>query len=114
MMRKFLRQDVQSILNQISGYNLEKIFKFRPLDRVRPPKYMFLTDEDYKLSLERSELKGRYMMRMPPVMEPAEEKTQILCKDKLLKGYVDRFGHSNYNLVFTDISSGFTDRVGTL
>lgn len=49
LMRKFLKPEVQSILKQITGFDLERIFKFRPLDRVRPPKYMFLTDEDFKL-----------------------------------------------------------------
>lgn len=48
---------------------------------------------------------------MPPVMEPATEQRQVLCRDEQLQGLVDKEGHSNYNLVFTDISSGFTDRV---
>lgn len=49
---------------------------------------------------------------MPPVMEPMEDKKHVYLKDEMLQGYVDQRKDSNYNLVFTDISSGYSDRVG--
>jgi len=39
----FLRNDVQSILKRITGFDLNKIFKERIIDDMGPPEYKLLT-----------------------------------------------------------------------
>jgi len=39
----FLRDDVQSILKRITGFDLNKIFRERKIDDPGPPKYKLLT-----------------------------------------------------------------------
>ena len=39
----FLRDDVQRILKQITGFDLDKIFRERKIDNLRPPQYKLLT-----------------------------------------------------------------------
>lgn len=112
MIKKFLNPRVQTILKNITGFELEKIFSSKPTKRLTAPKYMFLTDDDYNRTIENCKLKAQYYLRMPPVLEAADmEKAEILDKDDKLKGYVDHYGHSNFNLVFTDISPNGKDRV---
>lgn len=39
----FMRDDVQRILKQITGFNLEKIFQERKITDLKPPEYKLLT-----------------------------------------------------------------------
>lgn len=115
MIGKFLNPRVQRLLKNITGFELEKIFKPKPIPKLKAPKYMFLTDEDYNATLHNCKAKAQYYLRMPPVMEAADiNKVEILEKDDKLAGYVDVHGHSNFNLLFTDISPGGSDRVSVL
>jgi len=41
----FLRDDVQSILRRITGFDLNKIFHERQVDNLMRPKYKLLTTE---------------------------------------------------------------------
>lgn len=113
MIHKFLDPRVQGLLRRVTGFNLEKVFTPKPIKKLSAPKYLFLTDEDYNRTLENCKQKAQYYLRMPPVMEPTDpEKIEVLEKDEKLQGYVDVHGHSNFNLVFVDISPGGKDRVG--
>lgn len=112
MINKFLDPRVQRLLKNITGFNLEKVFTAKPIKKLSAPKYLFLTDEDYNRTIENCKQKAQYYLRMPPVMDPAdEEKVEILEKDEKLQGYIDKYGHSNFNLVFTDISPKSKNRV---
>ena len=39
----FLREDVQSILKRITGFDLSKIFRERKINDMQPPEYKLLT-----------------------------------------------------------------------
>ena len=39
----FLRDDVQRILKQITGFDLNKIFQVRKIDELKAPDYKLLT-----------------------------------------------------------------------
>jgi len=41
----FLRDDVQRILKRITGFDLDKIFRVRRIDDLKPPRYKLLTTE---------------------------------------------------------------------
>jgi len=41
----FLREDVQSILKRITGFELNKIFREREIDDLAPPEYKLLTNK---------------------------------------------------------------------
>lgn len=115
MINKFLDPRVQRLLRSVTGFNLEKVFTAKPTKKLTAPKYLFLTDEDYNRTLENCKHKAQYYLRMPPIMEPADaEKIEVLEQDEKLQGYVDKYGHSNFNLVFVDISPGGKDRVSLL
>lgn len=112
MIKKFLDPRVQKLMRSITGFDLQRVFASRPVKKLTAPKYLFLTDDDYERTIEDFKKKAQYYLRMPPVMEPADEdKIEVLEKDDKLKGYVDKYGHSNFNLMFTDISPSGTDRV---
>ena len=105
MINKFIEPRIQHLLKSITGFNLEKIFTSKPIKKLSAPKYLFLTDDDYNRSIQNCKLKAQFYLRMPPVMKPIDEDDngEIIEKDEKLKGYVDKYGHSNFNLVFTDV-----------
>jgi len=39
----FIRSDVQKLLKQITGFNIDKIFRERKVDDIAEPKYKLLT-----------------------------------------------------------------------
>ena len=41
----FLRDDVQQILKRITGFDLNKIFRERKINELKPPEYKLLTTE---------------------------------------------------------------------
>jgi len=41
----FLRDDVQQILKRVTGFDLNKIFRERKIDKLKPPEYKLLTTE---------------------------------------------------------------------
>jgi len=44
----FLRDDVQRILKQITGFDLNKVFRERKIDDLQPPEYKLLTTKQLK------------------------------------------------------------------
>ncbi|RWS03306.1 28S ribosomal protein S22-like protein [Dinothrombium tinctorium] len=100
----FLRKDVQRILEEITGFDLNRVFSQKPVPRLNAPRYLFLTDEDLKMSMERAKRKAKHKLAMPPIMNPREDVTQILEVDTALQGF------DKHKYIFTDISLGFNDR----
>ncbi|XP_015781600.1 28S ribosomal protein S22, mitochondrial [Tetranychus urticae] len=100
----FIDSNVQRILQKITGYNEERIFSNKPVSGYKPPKYLFLTDEELEITHKRALEEGKKNLQMPPVMEPWEDKDYILANEP-------EFSNFDYcNLVITDLSQGFTDR----
>ncbi|XP_053212451.1 28S ribosomal protein S22, mitochondrial-like [Panonychus citri] len=100
----FMDKNIQTILRKITGYNEDRVFSNKPVSGYKPPKYLFLTDEELEMTRERARKEGGKNLQMPPVMEPWEEKDYILADEPEFKNF------DIHNLVITDLSQGFSDR----
>jgi len=101
----FVKPDVQSYLRRLVGFDPEIVFQKRPIPKLKSPKYLFMTDEELKISLERVNKKGRKILELVPYKAPLEEaEPEILANNPEIQGYDDT------DVVFTDISLGATDR----
>ncbi|KAJ8320345.1 hypothetical protein KUTeg_001932, partial [Tegillarca granosa] len=81
----FLRQNVQTILQRITGFDTEKISERRTMER-------------------QYENKQRKALQMPPVMQPWKPINHVLVKDEKLAGALEN------KMVFIDISEGVPQR----
>ncbi|RWS28206.1 28S ribosomal protein S22-like protein [Leptotrombidium deliense] len=102
----FVRKDVQQLLKDVTHCNLEKIFSPRPVNELRSPRYLFMTNEDLKMTYKRAERIAEERLSMPPVMNPREDSSDVLDIDPAIQGS----GQDTGKYVFTDISLGFNDR----
>ena len=87
------------------GFDHNIVFKAKPIPRLKSPKYLFMTDEELKISLDRVNRKGRKYLELVPFKAPIEEEEQeVLSVDPDIQGY------EKSTVIFTDISLGATDR----
>jgi small subunit ribosomal protein S22 len=100
----FMKEDVQNILRKITHFDVDQIFKEKPVPNLTSPRYVFMSDEEVEMCLDQANEKGRKLLEMPPFMNPWVDETQILSQDPEIQGFEES------NLVFTDISPGFSDR----
>lgn len=102
----FFREDVQDLLQQITGRDHEKVFRNRKLgQRLEPPKYELLTQAEIEKMMEETEHKLKLKLKMPPLLKEREPVNNILAKDPELQG----FDTAKY--VFIDISQGVREKV---
>ncbi|XP_062516548.1 small ribosomal subunit protein mS22-like [Corticium candelabrum] len=101
----FFDRRVQTLLSEMTGLNLDKVFAPRK-ERLRQPKYQLMSEEQFAKAEEDSIEKAKKLLRMPPVLEQRKDIDEIIDHDKLLDGHdVD-----NANLVFMDISLDIHNR----
>nr|CAG4649577.1 EOG090X0AW0 [Scapholeberis mucronata] len=101
----FFREDVQTLLNRLTGRDYEKVFRNRKLgERLEPPKYELLTQEELDNLMAETEVKLQRKLQMPPLLKEREPVNKILAKNPELQG----FDKSKY--VFIDISLGVSNR----
>jgi len=107
----YVRPDVQAILKNVTGFDLERIFRRKPTPDIAPPKYKLLTNEQL-LELQReTEERGRELLQMPPVKNAwstAAAKTLSTDSD------IANFESSGCRYVFTDISYDLPHRRRTV
>lgn len=100
----FVKPQVQSYLKTIIGYEPEVIFADQPTDRLHTPRYIFMTNDELKISMERVKCRADKIIELPPYKAPVEEiSQQVLSTDPEIVEVLDN------KIVFTDISSGFAD-----
>jgi len=100
----FIRKDVQDLLMNMTGFDLNRIFRKKNnknLDRIV---YKYLTDKQLKEEQEKTFERGRAKLQMPPVLREAEEHVEILEKDDMLRDF------SSSKHLFIDISLGIPIR----
>lgn len=103
----FFKENVQALLDRLTGRDYEKVFQNRKLgQRLEPPKYELLTQAEVDQVMVEMEVKLKKKLQMPPLLKEREPVTKILSKDPELQGF------DNCKYVFIDISQGINDRVG--
>ncbi|KAF2348602.1 Ribosomal protein S22 mitochondrial, partial [Trinorchestia longiramus] len=102
---RFMDCRVQSILKNLTGCDMDKVFRFRAvLNVVTTPQIVFFTDEQLEQSQKRAEVKAAELLMMPPVMLVRNQEPQVISYDPALAGLMP-----NFRTVFTDISLGVAD-----
>ncbi|XP_029637806.1 28S ribosomal protein S22, mitochondrial [Octopus sinensis] len=94
----FLNEKTQAILQKITGFELEKIFRTTKMP-LRNPKYKLMVQEELEKEQAKAVALGKARLQMPPVMKAQKDLSDVVlsndtCLDKLNKK----------KLVFTDIS----------
>ena len=103
---EFFKENVQTLLDRLTGRNYDKVFHNRKLgERLEPPKYELLTQSELDQMMAETEFKLKKKLQMPPLLKEREPVTKILSKNPELQGF------DSVKYVFIDISQGVTDRV---
>jgi len=99
--------DVQRLLKKITGRDPKVVFRKRKIgQKLREPKYVFMTDEEFAEAQMEAERKSDMLLQMPPVLAPREPINEELSFDPQIQGI------ETATLVFTDISMNVSNRVG--
>lgn len=102
----FFKEDVQTLLDRLTGRDYDKVFHNRKLgDKLEPPKYELLTQAELDQVMAEVELKLKKKLQMPPLVSERKPVSKVLSKNPELQG----FDSSKY--VFIDVSQGVPDRV---
>lgn len=105
----FFKEDVQTLLDRLTGRDYEKVFHNRKLgQRLEPPKYELLTEQELNKVMAEMEMKLKTKLQMPPLVKERDQINNILSRNPEIQG----FDNSKY--VFIDISQGVSDRVSIL
>ena len=100
----FLKPQVQKDLKAIIGYEEKVIFADQPVDKLHAPLYVFMTDEELKISRDRVKRRADKILELPPYKAPTEEgEPEVLSRDPEIAEVLTE------KIVFTDISAGFSD-----
>lgn len=100
----FLKHEVQNYLKTIIGYEEDVIFADQPVDRLHPPRYVFMTNEELAISRDRARKLADKMLELPPYKAPVEEgELKVLSRDPEIAEELTN------KIIFTDISAGFGD-----
>lgn len=105
----FVKPEVQAILRNITGFNLDKIFRSRPTEETQAPKYKLLTEKQLKQYEKDAFARGVEKLQMPPVKKAwsgRDVHSQILSSDPDIAD----FDTSGIRYVFTDISYSLPKR----
>ncbi|KAL4624748.1 28S ribosomal protein S22, mitochondrial [Arapaima gigas] len=94
---QFSDERVQDILSQITGLDLQKVF--RPVkEELKPPVYKVMTDEQLHQAKCWAAEEARKRLKMPPVLPERKPINDILAHDKVLEGL------ETAKYIFTDIT----------
>ncbi|XP_061492729.1 small ribosomal subunit protein mS22 isoform X2 [Rhineura floridana] len=93
----FMDEKVQNLLCQMTGLNLQKVFK--PIKQeLKPPTYKLMTELQLEEATQAAVEKAKERLKMPPVLSEREPINDVLAEDKILDGI------EPYKYVFTDIT----------
>lgn len=95
----FENNEVQDILNKLTGLNLEKVFETRK-ENLKNPVYKVLDEQELQQDEESVVQKAERLLKMPPVMARRKPIKVVLSEDP------ETINHDEdgANVVFTDIS----------
>ncbi|CAG2213388.1 MRPS22 [Mytilus edulis] len=100
----FLQERVQTILKQMTGFDMAKVFSFNLTLKGKKPTFALVTDEQLEEMHLKAIRKAVYKLQMPPVMKADEPVEQVYGQDPEIANLLD------FKFVFTDISIGLKDR----
>ncbi|CAI5775531.1 Uncharacterized protein PODLI_1B001475 [Podarcis lilfordi] len=93
----FMDEKVQNLLFQMTGLNLQKVFK--PIKQeLNPPTYKLMTEAQLEEATKAAVEKAKERLKMPPVLSEREPINDVLAEDKILDGI------EPYKYVFTDLA----------
>lgn len=102
----FFKENVQTLLERLTGRDCDKVFHNRKLgERLEPPKYELLTQAEVDHVMAEMEVKLKRKLQMPPLLKERDPIKKIYSFNPELQGFDD----SKY--VFINISQGITNRV---
>lgn len=100
----FLKPQVQQDLRAIIGYEKDIVFADQPVDRLYSPRYVFMTNEELAISMERVNKRAAKILEVPPYKAPVVDGTpEVLAENPEIAEVLDA------PIVFTDISPGLAD-----
>lgn len=77
----FLRDDVQTILQRITGFDPDRTFFAHMVSKAERPKYKVLTDDELKQAVAKAESIKDERLQMPPFMQCRQERGALLSDD---------------------------------
>lgn len=100
---------VQLYLRQLIGCDTVKVFRKRKVgQKLREPKFSFMTEEQLIKSFKESEEKAQVLLQMPPVLPARKDKERILAFDPEIQGYDHP---DNSTILMMDLTLNRNDRV---
>lgn len=106
--RLFTNHEVQKLLQDLTGVDLERIFAERVFDKQERSHFALMTEKMYQNSLEKMKEEGRHFLQFVPVKEPRPNTFEILSKDPEIAGY------DNSKFIFVDITFDSTNQNRTV
>ncbi|XP_048120651.1 28S ribosomal protein S22, mitochondrial isoform X2 [Alosa alosa] len=94
----FSDPEVQELLKNMTGCDVEKVFRPVQHAALKPPTYKLLTDQQLQEAVEQARRQAEELLRMPPELEERALISDLLSHDAILEG-VD-----SAKLIFTDIT----------
>jgi len=99
----FIQENVQTLLRKLTAMDLKKVFKTLQTD-LQKPNYKFMTTAQLEQAVNQAKKRGEKKIQMPPVLKARKPIDDVISFDPKLQG------HDQSAYIFTDISTGFTDR----
>ncbi|XP_034988922.1 small ribosomal subunit protein mS22 [Zootoca vivipara] len=93
----FTDEKVQNLLIQMTGLNLQKVFK-PAKQELNPPTYKLMTEAQLEEATKAAVEKAKERLKMPPVLSEREPINDVLAEDKILDGI------EPYKYIFTDLA----------
>ncbi|XP_048512904.1 28S ribosomal protein S22, mitochondrial isoform X2 [Athalia rosae] len=82
----FFNEDVQKLLQTLTRVDLKKVYRQRKEgQRMEPPEYKFMTDDELKSALEEAKAKAVIKLQMPPVVKLEDISPSIIDTDGILR-----------------------------
>jgi hypothetical protein len=103
----FVRNDVRNILQRVTGFDLNKIFKNSFNPKLKSSTIQLLTKKQLDEENEKALRKARNILQMPPYLSPRSRCDTILSKDEKL----NPLNMTKTNYMFIDISMNIPDEV---
>ncbi|CAG0892282.1 unnamed protein product, partial [Cyprideis torosa] len=101
----FFSPRVQQLMVSLTGKDYDRVFKTKKLGKaLKPPRYHFMTQEQYQQLLAKYDAMAVTLLRPPPYLRPQEQVEQVLSDDPEIKGL------TKHKYVFTDISASISNK----
>lgn len=100
----FMQDEVQSILKNMTGFDLMKVAGPQKALSASKPRYKLLTDQELEQMQEEAKKRVRYRLQMPPFMKSRDPVKEVLAENPELEGL------EGSKIIFTDITFGVKNR----